>query len=192
MIPAAVLRSVNTELRTTRLLLRCPREGDGTAVHQAVKDSLQELRTWPASLPWAMEEPSIDSSETYCRESAAAFIRRSALVYLVFDTEGTLIASTSLHNINWMVPKFEVGFWCRSPFTGMGYTKEAIGELMRYAFDSLGASRVAALTDEENTKGRSVCESLGMRLEGVLRNECIKPDGTLRNTCLYAALRSVA
>ena len=128
---AAVLRKVESELRTPRLLLRSAREGDGPAVHEAVVESLQELRAWPASLPWAMEEPSVEASETYCRESAAAFIKRSSLVYLAFNNDGKMIASTSLHSINWSVPKFEVGFWCRSSLTGRGYTKEAITELMR-------------------------------------------------------------
>ena len=188
----AVLRQVSVELHTTRLLLRCPREGDGAAVHEAVVESLAELRAWPASLPWAMEEPSVAASEAYCRESAAAFIKRSALIYLAFDKKGTLIASTSLHGINWNVPKFEVGFWCRSSRSGKGYTKEAIGELVRYAFESLGAHRVDSLPDEENTGSRAVCESVGMGLEGVLKHERITPEGSLRNTCVYAAARSVA
>jgi len=188
----AVLRKVNTELRTARLQLRCPHDGDGPAVHEAVVESLAELRAWPASLSWAMEEPSIAASEAYCRESAAAFIKRSALVYLAFDAEGTLVASTSLHSINWNVPKFEVGFWCRTSLAGKGYAKEAVAELVRYAFESLGAQRVDALPDEENTASRAVCESVGMSLEGVLRNERVTPAGNLRNTCIYAAVRSGA
>ena len=188
----AVLRPVSSELRTARLLLRCPREGDGTAVHEAVVESLQELRAWPASLPWALEEPTVATSEAYCRESATAFIKRSALVYLAFSDKRELVASTSLHSINWNVPKFEVGFWCRSKFTGRGYTKEAIAALVRYAFQSLGAHRVDALPDEENTASRAVCESVGMSLEGVLRNERKTPQGSLRNTCVYATTRSGA
>jgi RimJ/RimL family protein N-acetyltransferase len=148
------------------------------------------LRAWPASLPWAIEEPSVDASEAYCRESAAAFIKRSALVYLAFDLDGKMVASTSLHSINWNVPKFEVGFWCRSSLTGRGYTREAIAELVRYAFDSLGANRIDALPDEENAGSRRVCESVGMNLEGVLRNERRTPLGSLRNTCVYAAARA--
>jgi RimJ/RimL family protein N-acetyltransferase len=137
-----------------------------------------------------MEEPSVEASEAYCCESAAAFIRRSSLVYLAFDTQGQLVASTSLHSINWNVPKFEVGFWCRSNLTGRGYTKEAIAELVRYAFESLGANRVDALPDEENTGSRKVCESIGMNLEGILKNERTTSQGSLRNTCVYAAVRS--
>lgn len=181
-------QQLKTELRTARLLLRCPREGDGASVHEAVVESLNALRAWPASLPWAMQEPSVSASETYCLNSAAGFAARTALVYLAFDAEGKLVASTSLHSINWNVPKFEVGFWCRSSLTGKGYTKEAISALMGYAFASLGAQRVEAFTDEANAGSRAVCASVGMRLEGVLKNERITPAGSLRNTCVYAAV----
>ena len=186
---APVLRPVLVELRTPRLLLRCPREGDGALVHEAVMESLAELRAWPASLPWALAEPSIATSETYCRESAAEFIQRTLLVYLAFDDGGAFVASTSLHRIDWAVPKFEVGFWCRSSRQRQGYTGEAISELVRYAFEGLGARRVDALPDEENAASRAVCESVGMRLEGTLRNERVTPAGVPKNTCVYASVR---
>lgn len=189
---APILRDVLRELRTNRLLLRCPQEGDGQLVHEAVMETLEQLRAWPASLPWAMFEPSIAASETYCRESAAAFIRRTALVYLAFDELGSLVASTSLHAINWSVPKFEVGFWCRASRQRQGLAAEAVSELVRYAFDGLDANRIDAFPDEANLPSRAVCESAGMKMEGIMRNERVTPNGVLRNTCIYAAVRGEA
>lgn len=185
---APILRDVLRELRTDRLLLRCPQEGDGQLVHEAVVETLEQLRAWPASLPWAMFEPSLVASETYCRESAAAFIKRTSLVYLAFDELGSLVASTSLHAINWSVPKFEVGFWCRASRQRQGFAAEAASELVRYAFEGLGANRIDALPDEANLPSRAVCESAGMKLEGIMRSERVTPNGVLRNTCIYAAV----
>ena len=184
-----ILRDVLRELRTDRLLLRCPQEGDGPLVHEAVVETLEQLRAWPASLPWAMFEPSLAASETFCRESAAAYIKRTELVYLAFDELGSLVASTSLHAINWSVPRFEVGFWCRASRQRQGLTAEAVSELVRYAFEGLGAKRIAALADEKNLASRAVCESVGMALEGVMRNERVTPNGVFCNTCIYAAVR---
>lgn len=186
---APILREVLRELRTDRLLLRCPREGDGQLVHEAVVETLEQLRAWPASLPWAMFEPSIAASETFCRESAVAFIKRSTLVYLAFDELGSLVASTSLHAINWSIPKFEVGFWCRASRQHQGLAAEAAAELVRYAFEELGARRIESLTDEANLSSRAVCEATGMKLEGIMRSERVTPDGVLCNTCIYAAVR---
>lgn len=190
-LPTAT-RQIQTELHAARLTLRCPRKGDGQALHEAVIESLDQLRAWPASLPWAMQEPSVAVSEAYCVDSAAAFMRRSSLVYLAFGAEGNFVGSISLHGINWNVPKFEIGFWCRSGLTGKGYMKEAITALMGYAFESLDAQRVEAFPDEENTGSRAACQSAGMSLEGVLKNERITPQGRLRNTCVYASVRNMA
>jgi RimJ/RimL family protein N-acetyltransferase len=183
-----ILREVSSELRTNRLLLRCPRVGDGENVHAAVVETLEHLRKWPASLPGAVFEPSVAASETFCRDSAAAFIKRTALVYLAFDEADSLVASTSLHAINWEIPKFEVGFWCRASRQHQGLATEAATELLRYAFKDLDARRVSALVDEENTASRAVCLSVGMQLEGTMRSERITPDGVLRDTCIYAAV----
>ena len=185
-----ILRNVERELHTDRLTLRVPRSGDGERVHEAVVETLADLRAWPASLPWAMAEPTVSASETFCRESAAAFIKRSELVYLVFDREDDLLAAVSLHSIDWSVPKFELGFWCRTSRQRQGYMAEAAGELVRYAFEALGAQRVYALPDERNVASRAVCESVGMVLEGVMRNERVTPEGGTRDTCVYARVRA--
>jgi RimJ/RimL family protein N-acetyltransferase len=186
-----ILPEVLRELRTERLLLRCPQEGDGRLVHEAVEETLQQLRAWPVSLPWSLFEPSIDASETFCRESAAAFIKRTAFVYLAFDELGFLVAVASLHAIDWSVPKFELGYWCRASRQRQGFAAEAASELVRYAFEGLGANRVYALTEETNLSSRAVCHTAALKLEGIMCSERVTPDGALVNTCIYAAVRDV-
>jgi len=189
-ITPPILRPIACELSTGRLHLRAPREGDGERIYEAVVETLDQLRAWPGSLPWAMVEPSATVSETFCRESAAAFIKRSTLVYLVFDHAGNFVASTSLHRIDWAVPKFEVGYWCRASRQHQGFMTEALAALMRYAFDGIGAQRVEAITDEQNLASRLLCEKVGMQLEGIMRKDRITPSGSLRSTCIYAAVAS--
>jgi RimJ/RimL family protein N-acetyltransferase len=188
-VTVGILGSIDSELHTERLRLRPPRAGDGPALHAAVVESLDALRAWPASLPWALQPPSVEASEAYCRQSAAAWTLRTALTYLAFDAEGHLVISCSLHSIQWELPKFELGFWCRSSRTRQGYAAEACGALVRYALEALGARRIEALADEANAGSRAVCEQVGMQLEGILRNERVTPDGQLRNTCVYARIR---
>lgn len=186
----AILRELADELVTPRLVLRCPRAGDGVVVHEAVRESLADLRAWPASLPWAMAEPSVETSETFCRQAHSDFIRRSSLAYLAFEKNtGQFVISASLHHIDWSVPRFELGYWCRSSRHGQGLAGEAIGALLAYACTGLGARRVECFPDEANVASRALCDKLGLSLEGILRNERIAPDGTLRHTCIYALTR---
>ncbi|KQP23509.1 GNAT family N-acetyltransferase [Pseudorhodoferax sp. Leaf267] len=187
--PTTIPRDIAPALRTGRLLLRRARAGDGQAIHEAVVESLDDLRAWPASLPWARAEPSVAASEAFARESEAAFAARTTLTYFAFNAEGRFVASTSLQNIDWSVPQFEVGFWCRTSSHRKGYGQEAVGALVQYALTGLDARRVYSLTDARNTASRALCERVGLQFEGVLEHERADPQGVLRDTCVYAVTR---
>ena len=186
-----VLINLPDTLHTPRLLLRAPRAGDGPALHQAITESLPELREFLASLPWVAGEQSIESAETFARNAQANFIARKDLPYLLFDkASGQLIGASGLHRTVWATPKTEVGYWCRSSMSGRGFVSEAVQALLGLAFDTLNAARVELITDEANAKSRSVAQRRGFVLEGTLRHERRAPDGSLRNTCVYARLPS--
>ena len=50
------------------------------------------------------------------------------------------------------------------------------------------AHRVELVTDEQNLASRKVAERCGFELEGIHRNVQRAPDGSLRNSCIYARL----
>ena len=178
-----VLRDVPLEFESERLLIRCPRPGDGRVVHASVSESLSSLRQFPVSLPWAMEAPSLD-------EGQANFLRRADMPMLLFlRATGTHVGNSGLHRFDWSVPRCELGFWLRTSYGGRGLMTEAAKELTAFAFRELGMRRVEALTDEENARARRVCERAGFMLEGILRHYRASPQGGLRNASVYALVR---
>lgn len=184
-----LLLDLPEQFDTERLHLRVPRAGDGAALYAAIAESLPELRRFLASLPWVAAEPSPEASEAWCRNAAANFLARRDLPFLIFEkTSGTLIGATGLHRTVWETPRTEIGYWCRTACSGQGYVSEAVGALARYAHGHLRAVRIEIITDEANLPSRRVAERCGFSLEGVLRHERRAPDGTLRNTCVYALL----
>ena len=177
-------------LETERLILRAPRPGDGQLVFEAVAETLDDLRRWPASLPWALAEPSPDVSEVFCRHGCAAWITKTDLPMLVFLKEGNvLVGGSGLHSLDWTVPKFEVGYWMRRRMQGRGLATEAVIAVTEFAQSTLGARRIEILSDAENAGSRRVAERAGYVLEGIQRSNRIAPDGELRDTCIYAAVK---
>ena len=182
-----ILLELPSSIETARLTLRPPRTGDGPALHEALVESLVELRRFLSSLPWVAAEQTLESAETFCRNGEANFIARRDLPFFVFERRtGKLVASTGLHRTVWQTPKTEVGYWCRTKSTGHGFVSEAVGALTDYAFQHIKAVRVELITDEANAASRRVAERSGFVLEGILRNERRAPDASLRNTCVYA------
>jgi RimJ/RimL family protein N-acetyltransferase len=185
-----VLRDIPEQIETERLLIRCPRPGDGRVVFEGVVDTLSDLRAWPASLPWALYEPSVEASELFCRESQVAYLARKTFAMLLFlKCDGSYIGGSGLHGNDWSVPKFEIGYWCRKPFQGRGLMVEAVTAITAFAFGTLGAARIVSLPDAKNLPSRRVAERAGYALEGILRGDRKTPDGTLRDTCVYATTR---
>lgn len=185
MTPPAL--SFPDHFETERLLIRAHRAGDGPCLFEGICDSLAQLRAWPASLPWAVYEPSLEASEQFCCESQADFAARRTLPMLLFlKSSGGYIGSCSLHDIDWALPKCEIGYWCRTGFGGQGLITEAVQAITAFALDTLGMHRIVSLPDVENGPSRRVVERAGYRLEGVMRHDRKTFTGQLRDTCLYA------
>lgn len=185
-----ITRDIPTRIETARLLIRCPEPGDGTAVFAGIVDSLPSLRQFPASLPWAVFEPSVEESEKFCREGQAKYLLRTEMPMLLFLKAGNVyVGGSGLHSFDWSVPKCETGYWLRTGYTKQGLAAEALGAVTEFAFATLGMRRIEALPDDENLASCKVCERAGYSLEGILRNERAEISGRLRNTRVYATTR---
>ncbi len=183
-----ILKDFPERFETERLLIRSPMPGDGPGLHAAVRESMDELLPW---MPWTKEHGTVDDSEAGARRARVRFLERTELrMHLFLRETGTLIGSSGLHRIDWSVPKFEIGYWCRTPFAGRGYTTEAVRGISAFAFDTLDAKRVEIRCDPLNRPSARVAERAGFRLEGELRNDAVGTDGTPRNTLVFAMIRA--
>jgi hypothetical protein len=187
MTSSPLLIDLPPSLHTARLQLRPPQAGDGAALCEAVSESLPALRAFLGMLPWVAAEPSVASSEAWCRQAQANFIARTDLPFLMFErASGQLLGAVGLHRPVWATPRFEVGYWCRSSRAGGGHVSEAVAALVALAFGTLHAARVELVTDAANIASRRVAERCGFTLEGMRRHDHRAPDGSLRDVCMYA------
>lgn len=185
-----VLLDIPDHLETERLLLRAPRPGDGAIVHASIVETLDDLRRYPASMVWALEEPSLAKAETFCRRSAANWILRADFSMLMFRRDdGEHAGNCGLHRFDWSTRVFEIGWWCRKRSQGQGLITEAASAMTEFAFRELGARRVWCNTDEDNERSWRVAERLGFEHEGTHRSERCDPDGTRRSMRVYATTR---
>lgn len=180
-----ILLDFPTEFTTERLLIRMPKPGDGKAVYDAIKASLEELKPW---MPFAHFSQTEQEVEANIREAHVKFLTREDLRLLVFlrDT-GELVASSGLHRINWEVPKLEIGYWADTRHSGKGYVTEAVNGVTEFAINELKARRVEIRCDAKNVKSRAVAERAGFTLDAILKNDALSIVGNeLRDTCIFS------
>jgi len=185
-----VLLDIPDSFETGRLLIRAPRPGDGAILYASVVETLEDLRRYPASMPWAMDDPSVEKMEDFCRRGAANWILRADFPMLLFLRDsGEHAGNCGLHRFNWATRVFEIGWWCRKRHQGQGLITEAAAAVTEFAFGHLGARRLWCGADEENERSWRVAERLGLDHEGTLRSERCDPDGTRRTLRVYATTR---
>lgn len=172
---------------TERLTLRAPDPCFAKQHLAAVLESRDQLRLW---MPWALEEPSFESTYLNLAQAAERFSNGEDFRLLIFlrDTE-TLVGGSGLHQPNWEAPSFEIGYWVRRNYGGQGYITEAVRGITETAFYKLGAERTEIRTSTRNEPSIAVAKRAGYALEGILRKHGRHLDRTLRDTMIFAKVR---
>ncbi|MBK8899991.1 MAG: GNAT family N-acetyltransferase [Anaerolineaceae bacterium] len=164
-----ILQEIPYQFETERLLIRGSMPGDGVTVRTAVLESLPELKPW---LPWAANVATEEEYEVLVREGQVKYLAREDFWLLLFlKGSNTLIGCSGLHDPNWTVPSFEIGYWLHSHHTGHGYMTEAVHGICDFAFTHFGAKRLLIRCDSENERSASVARRCGFTFEGTHRHD---------------------
>lgn len=128
------------------------------------------------------------------RELGSAILQRSSGSQYPFtiirQRDNAIIGSTRLFDIFQEHRKLEIGWtWYAPEVWGMGYNLETKLLLLRFIFDTLRANRVQLKTRDTNLRSKAAIEKIGGIYEGVLRNDRVLPDGSVRNTVVYSIIR---
>lgn len=182
-----MLATLPEQIESEHLIIRVARSGDGAVFNEAITESLAELAPW---LGWVTPPPTLEESETSCQAAHQRFLRNEDLMAFFFLKDcGTLIGGSGLHDADWNLRHFEVGYWGRSSFCGRGLMTEGVRALADHALEVLRATRVFLTTDTLNVASWKLAERAGFELEGILRNERLNLSGGLRDTRVYSRIR---
>lgn len=183
-----ILLDIPEQIETERLILRAPRAGDGAEVNAAVVANLEHLRPW---MPWAATVMTAAEQEIWARKQRILFLRRDELPFLIFwKATNRYIGGTGFHNINWYVPRLEMGYWLAKEVEGNGVMSEAVQALTHFAFETLAANRIEIRCDVNNERSAAVARRAGYTHEGTLfHNARHHLTNDLRSTHVFAKTR---
>lgn len=151
-------------LRTPRLRLRPLLPSDAAAVQRLAGDFAVAHST--LNIPHPYEDGMADAWITTMAEDFAA---GRQVVFAVTDgATAELIGAIGLV-LRLEHARAELGYWIGQPFWGRGYATEAVREVLRYGFGSLGLHRIHACHFARNPASGRVMAKAGMRREGISR-----------------------
>ncbi|REJ04271.1 N-acetyltransferase [Microbacterium bovistercoris] len=102
---------------------------------------------------------------------------------------GEVVGTTTYCNIDQPNRRVEIGYtWLGTAAHGTEVNPAMKRLMLAHAFDTCDAIAVSLMTHFHNRQSRAAIERLGARLDGILRNHRIMPDGSLRDTAAYSIL----
>src|SRR5579871_5579944 len=115
----------------------------------------------------------------------------SMLPFTVFNPEGRIVGMSTYMNIDAASRRVEIGStWYARSVQRTPLNTQCKLLLLSHAFDKLDCIAVEFRTHFFNQQSRRGIERLGAKLDGILRNHQVAPNGTLRDTVVYSIIAS--
>ncbi len=111
--------------------------------------------------------------------------------FTVFDADGNIAGMTTYMNVDAPNRRVEIGStWYAKRVQRSALNTQCKLLLLSHAFEELDCIAVEFRTHFFNHQSRRGIERLGAKLDGILRNHQIAPNGTLRDTAVYSIIAS--
>ena len=155
--------------------------------HDDLVEAVKDGRLWEL---WYTLVPSPDEMCGEIERRLNLQTRATSLPFaVILNSNGKASGMTSYVNIDAANRRAEIGStWYRSSVQRTPVNTECKLLLLTHAFESLNCVAVEFRTHFFNQRSRRAIERLGAKLDGVLRNHWIMPNGTLRDTCVYSII----
>lgn len=111
--------------------------------------------------------------------------------FVIIDKQtNTIIGCTRYMDMYAEHRKLEIGWtWYNPNYWGTGHNLECKLLLLTHAFEVMNCVRVCLKTWDKNQRSRTAILKIGAQFEGILRNERIRYDGTIRNTVVFSIIK---
>lgn len=175
----------NYRLENERLLLR-PLEAED--YEHLLPFALEEPELWTYSL---IQAGSPEKMKRYIEKAMEGRATKNSYAFVVFDKQQQQYAgSTRFYDIQTEQATLQLGYtWYGKKFQGTGLNKNCKYLLLEFAFEVLNMERVEFRADNDNQRSIRAMKSIGCVVEGVLRSNTYKPDGTRRDSIVLSILK---
>ena len=118
--------------------------------------------------------------------------KRDAKLYfpfiLVDNSTNDFIAFFDLKNLDWTIPKTEIGCYTDAKFAGKGLTTKAMKLFLDYCFEHFGFKKIFLRTHFTNKAAQVLAENCGFEIEGNIRMDYKTTSGEIVDLIYYGRL----
>lgn len=150
--------------------------------------ALHETDLWTYSMVSPAGE---DNMKKYLEQAIAARHEGREYAFVVHDKKyNTIIGSTRYYDIRLANESLQLGFtWYGKAYQGTGINAHCKYLLLDFAFEHMNMQRVELRADANNARSIRAMKSIGCTVEGILRKDGKRNDGSRRDSIILSILR---
>lgn len=179
-----MIRPVPITLMDERVELRPLQREDAPALAHAAADG-ELWRLWYTSVPVPGE------ADEYVLAALDGQLQGHMLPWSVrLRSTGAIVGTTRFHDIIAGALRVEIGYtWYSASVQRTDVNTRCKLLLLDHAFTGLGCAVVGLRTDSHNLASQRAISALGAKLDGVVRHNRLRRDGTFGDTWMYSISR---
>lgn len=177
-----------TDPDVAAFVAQVPLERDGIRLVPLTADHASGLAAAAADGElWQLTYTSVPEPGAEAAYIATARETPDRVPFAVLDADGTVIGSTSFHDVLPGARRLSIGYtWYAARHHRSAVNTICKLLLLEHAFETIGARTVGWITDGINHRSQRAIERLGARKDGVLRGSALRRDGSVRDTVAYS------
>lgn len=131
----------------------------------------------------------LEATKVFLAEIVA---KREAKLYFPFVVEDNqthdFIAFLDLKNVDWSIPKTEIGCYTDEQFAGKRITSRAMQLFVDYCFEHYKLKKIFLRTYQSNQAAQALAEKCGFEIEGHIRMDYKTTSGEIVDLIYYGRL----
>ncbi|MFA6261576.1 MAG: GNAT family protein [Bacteroidia bacterium] len=167
--------------------LRIIEESDSIPFHGLVKNNSARLEDFFAGT--VAKTKTEEDTRNFILDNLSRHTERKYYPFVIHDTGShELIGFIDVKNIDWNIPKAELGCFIDRRYAGKGVSRQALELVIEFLSKDLGFKKLFLRTHETNTSARTLAEKCGFELEGTIRRDYKTTKGEMVDLLYYGMI----
>jgi len=132
----------------------------------------------------------IEDTAEFLEELMLRIENKSYYPYLIIEEHtGEFVGFIDVKNIDWHIPKAELGFYMDENYAGQGICKKALTLIMNNLLNEMNFHKLFLRTHPTNEAARKLAAACGFQIEGTIRQDYKTTKGDLVDLIYYGKLK---
>ncbi|AUP81720.1 N-acetyltransferase [Flavivirga eckloniae] len=126
---------------------------------------------------------------TYCHEIKQKEKDKSYFPFIIRDLQtDAFIGLIDIKNIDWNIPKAEIGYFIDAKYEGQGVISKALGLVIEYLSETYHFKKLLCRSNSRNIGSIAVAKKNGFTLEGTIKRDYKTTKGELVDLDYYGRI----